>query len=127
MLERLEQLERNVAELEKFKEQNSIEVVKSDIQKQWILRYGLFESIQIVIDLACHLSSYYNLGNPKTYAGCIELLIDNRYLSVDLGKKLVSMVGLRNLLTHEYIAVNIERLFGLLENLDDFVNFAMIS
>lgn len=124
MLERLEQLERNVAELEKFKSEITIEVLKNDVQKQWVLRYGLFESIQIVIDLACHLSSYYNLGNPKTYSECIELLIDNKYLSADLGEKLVNMVGLRNLLAHEYITVDIERLFELLENLGDFICFA---
>jgi len=124
MLERLEQLERNVAELKNFKANTSIEAIKSNLQKQWILRYGLFESIQIVIDLTCHISSYYNLGNPKTYSGCVELLVKNKYLSNVLGEKLTSLVGLRNLLTHEYIAINIERLFKLLDNLDDFIDFA---
>ena len=124
MLERLEQLERNVVELESFKTNTTAIDIKSDIQKQWTLRYGLFESIQIVIDLACHLSSYYNLGNPNTYAGCIELLVTNKYLSDTLGKKLVNMVGLRNLLTHEYITIDIERLYGLLDKLNDFTDFA---
>lgn len=124
MLERLEQLERNVAELEKFKTHTTIDEIKSDLQKQWVLRYGLFESIQIVIDLACHISSYYNLGNPKIYSECIELLVKNQYLSHALGEKLKGMVGLRNLLTHEYVSVDIERLFHLLDNLDDFIDFA---
>lgn len=124
MLERLEQLERNVIELNNFKAHTSIEEIKADLQKQWVLRYGLFESIQIVIDLACHIASYYNLGNPKSYSECVELLIGDKYLSDTLGKKLINMVGLRNLLTHEYIAIDIERLFKLLENLDDFVSFA---
>lgn len=124
MLERLEQLEINVIELDKFKSQNSVSDIKSDVQKHWALRYGLFESIQIVIDISCHITSLYNLGNPKTYSECIELLANNKYLSTELGEKLVSMVGLRNLLTHEYISIDIQRLFKLLDHLNDFSDFA---
>ena len=67
MLERLNQLEINIIELEKFKSSYTVENLKSDLQIQWSLRYGLLESIQIIIDLACHLVAENNLGNPKSY------------------------------------------------------------
>ena len=123
MLERLEQLEKNIFELEKFKSDLSIEDIKDNIRLQWSLRYGLFESVQIVIDLSCHLSSYYNLGNPKTYSDCVELLVEHNYLSKTLGEKLIGMIGLRNILIHEYVKIEMERLYSLLNNLEDFKAF----
>jgi len=125
MLERLNQLEINVKELEKFKNEYSIIEIEKDIQKQWTLRYGLFESVQIVIDLSCHLVAKFNLGNPKTYAECIEILVKEKYLSEELGEKLLSMVGLRNILIHEYVSIDLKKLYTLLNNLNDFALFAI--
>jgi len=124
MLDRLKNLEQNIAELNKFKNNNTPDSIKNDIQKQWVIRYGLFESIQIVIDVACHLTSKYNLGNPNNYSDCIDLLIRNKYLTPELGNKFTRMVGLRNLLIHEYVTIDLNKLFKLLDELDDFVRFA---
>jgi uncharacterized protein YutE (UPF0331/DUF86 family) len=124
MLDRLKILEQNIAELNKFKKENTAKSIKNDIQKQWIIRYGLFESIQIVIDVACHLTSKYNLGNPNNYSDCIDLLIVNKYITSGLGNKLSGMVGLRNLLIHEYVSNDLIRLFKLLDELQDFACFA---
>jgi len=124
MLERLSNLERNISELEKFKSKNEIDEIKKNLQLQWIMRYGLFESIQIVIDISCHLVTKYNLGNPKTYGECIEYLKQEKYLNSALAEKLLGMTGLRNILIHEYIEIDVEKLFALLDNLKDFRAFA---
>jgi len=124
MLERLHQLEINVNELKNFRLGNSLDDIKNSLQKQWILRYGLFESVQIVIDVSCHLVSKYNLGNPKTYAECVELLRKFGYIKNELADKLAAMVGLRNILIREYVAIDLKRLYGLLDHLDDFSEFA---
>jgi len=124
MLERLYQLERNIVELEKFRQKYTANDIVNDIQIQWALRYGLFESIQIVIDVSCHLTSKYNLGNPKTYSECIELLAKENYLSKDILGNLLGMVGLRNILIHEYVSVDLEKLYSLLNLINDFKIFA---
>ncbi|MDZ7721926.1 MAG: DUF86 domain-containing protein [candidate division KSB1 bacterium] len=124
MLERLTQLENNVSELSAFKKQHDLRAVQSSLQTQWTLRYGLFESIQIVVDIACHLSAKYNLGNPKMYSECIELLTKHNYIKEPLAERLYSMVGLRNLLIHEYVEIDVEQLYSFLNYLDDFVVFA---
>ena len=125
MLERLFQLETNVNELEKFKQKYTVDNVKNDRQVQWTLRYGLFESIQIVMDISCHLTARYNLGNAQTYSDCISLLKKEKYLSVEVSEKLLGMIGLRNILIHEYVAVDIAKLYALLDQLDDFRQFAI--
>ena len=82
------------------------------------------ESIQIVIDLSCHLTTKYNLGNPKTYSECIEFLMKAKYISKQLADVMISMVGLRNILIHEYVSIDLQKLFSLLNNLKDFGTFA---
>ena len=89
------------------------------------MRYGLLESIQIVIDIACKVSAHYNLGNPKNYKDCVKLLEKHAYVTPELAKKVIGMVGLRNLLVHEYVEIDEERLYEFLTLLDDFVAFAV--
>jgi uncharacterized protein YutE (UPF0331/DUF86 family) len=123
-LEKLQQLENNVEELESFKQRYTFEDVQKDTTIQWALRYGFLESIQIVIDIACHLAAKYNLGNAQTYAECIDLLAKFDYIDSTLAKKLKAMAGLRNILVHEYVKVDNEQLYSMLENLGDFRDFA---
>ncbi|MCK6604160.1 MAG: DUF86 domain-containing protein [Ignavibacteriaceae bacterium] len=127
MVERLSRLEKNVAELVKFRKENSAEDVQSDLQKQWILRYGLFESIQIVIDLACHIVSKHNVGSPQNYADCVNVLLKEKYISKDLAGKITAMTGLRNLLVHEYGLIDINQLYSFLDSLNDFQDFAEMA
>lgn len=124
MLDRLRLLEKNVATLESLRGQLTYEALSKNIQKEWALRYGLLESIQIVVDIACHLASKLNLGNPESYADCIKLLEQFGYISNDLSMKLVAMIGLRNILVHGYMVVDLKRIFDFLANIDDMREFA---
>jgi len=125
MLERLKLLENNIRDLRDLKSKFSLEDVCSDRTKEWALRYGLLETIQIVIDISCYLVSRDNLGNPATYTECIELLQRFEYLDRGLAEKLNGMIGLRNILVHEYLAVEREKLYHLLEDIGDFEEFAI--
>jgi uncharacterized protein YutE (UPF0331/DUF86 family) len=84
----------------------------------------LLEAIQIVIDISCHLAAVKNPGTPATYAECIALLRQFGFLDEALARELVKMVGLRNILVHEYAIVDTARLYALLDRLDDFRRFA---
>ncbi|MEZ0343767.1 MAG: DUF86 domain-containing protein [Caldimicrobium sp.] len=122
VIERLKILEENLYILEDFKKNLTWEELKNK-RNEWAIRYGLFESIQIIIDISCHLVSKYNLGHPKTYGECIELLKKYDYISEDMAKILLKMIGLRNLLIHEYLKIDFKKLFSFLENIEDFKNF----
>jgi uncharacterized protein YutE (UPF0331/DUF86 family) len=123
MLERLNQLEENAAELVLFKKKHSLEELKKTKTVGWALRYGFLESIRIIIDISCHVVNKYNLGNPETYSECIELLRKFEHIDEELEEKLIGMVGLRNILAHEYTTVKIEKLYKLLDKLDDIKAF----
>ncbi len=116
-------LETHVRELQRFRERYTSDDVRQDAHLDWALRYGLFEAIQIVIDISCHVVNTHHLGAPASYAECVELLRRAGYLEEDLAAAVARMVGLRNILVHEYVRVDPERLYELLSRLDDFRRF----
>lgn len=123
LLDKLKHLEENINVLKEIKSTLSLDELKQNKRYEWEVRYGLFESIQIVIDISCKITSHYNLGNPQNYKECIEFLYKHKYISKELSKKTISMVGLRNILVHEYIKIDDEKLYQFLEYLDDFILF----
>ena len=124
MLERFANLEENIASLKELKEKISLEDVKNNKFDEWALRYGVFESIQIVIDISCHLASKHNLGVSKTYVECVEKLVKHNFIDQVLSKSLISAIGLRNMLIHEYVKIDVEQLYSFLEYIDDFERFS---
>jgi uncharacterized protein YutE (UPF0331/DUF86 family) len=126
MNRRLQNLENNVAELRRMRSAFTVNDIKQDKTKEWALRYGLMESIQIVIDLSCHIAVKQNLGNAETYSDCVKLLAAFNFIDTELKESLQGMIGLRNILVHEYVAVDINRLYEVLEHLDDFTAFASV-
>jgi uncharacterized protein YutE (UPF0331/DUF86 family) len=123
LLERIEQLEENIVMLKKLHENYSLEDIKANRLDEWALRYGLFESIQIIIDITCHISSKYNLGTTKTYTSCVKNLVNHKFINEKLAKNLVSAIGLRNILIHEYVKIDTEQLYSFLSLTEDFSDF----
>jgi uncharacterized protein YutE (UPF0331/DUF86 family) len=124
MLERLAQLEQNIAALDGFRLAHTSGEVSDTLTLQWTLRYGLIESIQIVIDTACHVCSINNLGTPKNYGDCIRFLVRFGYIEQSLARPILAMIGLRNLLIHEYASIDGRRLYAFLDELDVFRAYA---
>ncbi|MHB1687450.1 MAG: type VII toxin-antitoxin system HepT family RNase toxin [Ignavibacteriaceae bacterium] len=123
MTDKLKKLEENLFTLEIIKDSYTVDDIICDKVDEWGLRYGLFESIQIIIDISCHIVAEKNLGSPKSYSDCISFLVSNKYLDEKLGGKIINMIGLRNLLIHEYGIINVNRLFEYLNHLADIKDF----
>lgn len=124
VLERLQRLETTVRELQRFAQTYSLADVRQNTHLEWALRYGFLEAIQMVIDISCQIVSRHNLGVPTTYAECIDLLHRVGYVDHHLVDTLRGMVGLRNILVHEYISFNLEQLYELLHRVSNFQQFA---
>lgn len=120
---RLKRLEENLRELEDFKETTTTDLEESR-RTRWALRYGLMESIQAMIDVACAVVSRYNLGYPDSYADCLRALRRHDVLPDALADRLIRAVGMRNVLVHEYLDVDDELLLAALDRLSDFRAFA---
>jgi uncharacterized protein YutE (UPF0331/DUF86 family) len=123
LLSRLKRLEENLRELEGFRGTTLAEL-EDDRRATWALRYGLMESIQATIDIACALVSRHDLGYPDSYADCFRILRRHDVLSDDLVERLIQAAGMRNVLVHEYKEVDDALVLDALDRLSDFRRFA---
>ena len=123
--QRFKQLEENVGILRLLKKEVDCDRFVTDRRLEWELRYGLLESIQILIDISCKVVHHRNLGVPKNYRECLELLGSYGYLERALADRCRRMVGLRNLLVHEYGRIETRKLCETLDRLGDFEAFVL--
>lgn len=120
LTEKFKQLEQNILLLRELKDDLSLTAIQQNRRYEWELRYGLFESIQIIIDISCKIVNHFNLGIPQNYSECLELLNQFDYIDHELAKRCIAMTGLRNLLIHEYAHIDSDKLFAFLNQIDDF-------
>jgi uncharacterized protein YutE (UPF0331/DUF86 family) len=67
--------------------------------------------IQAMIDIGNHLIAGLLLMKPEDYRQIFDILAQNRILPQELLPKARELVGLRNLLVHDYLEVDHERLY----------------
>lgn len=82
-------------------------------------------AIQAVIDIGTHLVASLNLGRLEEYRDVARLLAQEKIIPEDLRPKMEKMIGLRNLIIHEYLRIDLDKVYQMIQrNLDDFTEFA---
>ena len=69
----------------------------------------LWQSVQIVIDLAVSACVTRGLGSPPTYADAFRRLADDGVVDVELSARLARAAGFRNLLVHGYADLDLRQ------------------
>jgi uncharacterized protein YutE (UPF0331/DUF86 family) len=83
-------------------------------------------AIQVVLDISNHIVADDRLGAVEEYRDAIRLLGQNGFLQMELAQRLMPMAGLRNILVHDYLAVDRGKIYDLLQDcLEDFQHFAI--
>jgi len=96
----------------------------ADRRARWGLERGLQTCIQAVLDIAGHLTAAGGRTVPDEYRAGILALADLSILPRDFANRIAPMAGLRNILVHEYLEVDITILKAILdEQLIDFIEF----
>jgi uncharacterized protein YutE (UPF0331/DUF86 family) len=97
----------------------------NNFTKQDSIILNIQRACEAAIDIAMHLVSERRLGLPQTSRDAFDFLLQHQLLPDDLGKRLKAMVGFRNIVVHNYQAVNLEIVKTIIENhLTDFIDFA---
>jgi uncharacterized protein YutE (UPF0331/DUF86 family) len=82
-------------------------------------------AIQSALDAASHIVSERGLGEPRNNQELFVLLAQDGWLSDELALTCRRMVGFRNVLVHQYMDVDLDRLRDIAENrladLEEFV------
>lgn len=74
----------------------------NDFEKRGAVERYLYLAMQATIDLAEQVLSYKKLPKPATLADNFRLLAEAGLLDTQLAGRLTKMVGLQNILAHDY-------------------------
>lgn len=111
--------------LDAFKAYTKEEIL-SDPMKRSALERQLYLLTQSTIDLAEATVSHKKLRKPSTYKENFEILNEAKIISKEVMGKMVKMTGFRNIIAHEYIALDPEKLYEVLitgpKDIQDFLN-----
>lgn len=100
----------------------------NDYTRQDSIILNLLRACETCIDLAMHIVSEKSLEVPQKSKDAFEILFRNGIIDKELQEKLKAMVGFRNIAVHDYQAISIAIVKGIVENhLDDFKAFADIA
>lgn len=113
--QRLNQLSTSLNKIERFKDLSLEEFLQDDIIQD-VIEYNLFIAINMMIDIATHIVVDNNIGNPETLGEAFNILNREKYLSDDETKTYRNMVGLRNVLSHEYLKIDKKIIYDILQN-----------
>jgi uncharacterized protein YutE (UPF0331/DUF86 family) len=120
---KFQELTRYLKELENFRSMSWNEF-SSSLPKQWMVLHGLQLSIQILIDVGNHILAAIGENQIEDYVDIIDKLGEKSIIPSEFAQQIRAMAGLRNILIHEYIRVDLKRIYDILQNrLGDFHNF----
>jgi len=91
---------------------------------QYSVSMLMMNIINCCVDLGNEVISLKSLGYPGTYKETFSILGKNKLINISLVKKMKQLVGLRNLLAHEYGEINFELLYEQAEELNHIEEFA---
>lgn len=123
-------LRRKLSELAEYVTQVSdyrdltVERYRADWKTQRIVERTLQMAIEACLDIASHVVADRGLHAPATYAETFEVLVQAGLMSPGLGDAMVKMTGFRNVIVHEYAAIDAEIVIRVLrDRLEDFRQF----
>ncbi len=102
----------------------SAEAFRESRTAREIVILNLFIALQEAIALATHWLADEGWDVPQSYGDAFAVLADRQILAPDLAHRLRAASGLRNLIAHQYGAVDAGRIFDLASNdLEDLLSF----
>lgn len=121
---RLQKLNEYVSLLERLREYPRKAVISDPFVYGNVERY-LQLAIQTVIDISNYVLAEKKIHGINEYRDILEKLGSEGIIPEELASRIAPMAGLRNILVHEYLDVNHEKLYEILHhNLDDIKSFA---
>jgi uncharacterized protein YutE (UPF0331/DUF86 family) len=108
----------------KVKRSVTLEEFLGDLDTQESILFNLQMAIQNCIDIAAHVISDEELGVAGSINEMFYMLQENGYLTPELTEKMVTAVGFRNLVVHEYGKIDLAKIYQIAhEDVDDIEEY----
>jgi len=113
ILKKISHIRHNLSRL-RGKGSISLDFFKEDLDVQDIVLHNLQLAVQGCIDIGSHIISDEGWGVAGSLNEIFYILQDKGVITHDLTEKMVSMVGFRNILVHEYEEVDLNIVYDIL-------------
>ena len=122
ILNKIETIERCINRINIVYENNPENL--KDYTKQDSIMLNIQRACEASIDLAMHIISKKKLGIPQTSRHAFDVLSKSKTIDDKLSKNLKAMVGFRNIVLHDYQAINLKVVESIIAyNLKDFYDY----
>lgn len=111
IMQRLTELDRAVEVLRRHEAQTA-KALERDLERRWIVERGLIVVATLIFDVANHLLASLWAIYPRSYEDSLTQLRQQNLISEELYAQLKGLGGLRNILVHEYLDIEIHQLRG---------------
>lgn len=126
LVERLAELRRHLDHLKKLRPRiTGREDLERDLSLHNDVLFSLLTICQLVIDIAGDLSARRG-DRFEDYTQAVRNLARDTRFSPDLVRELERLPGFRNVLVHEYVALDLERAVEALDRLEPIERFLQI-
>lgn len=113
----------SLGRINKYRSLSSTEFLGDNDAKD-IVAHNLFLTLQNVIDIGTHIIADANWEEPNFLSGIPEILAKQGVIPIELVKPLKAMIGLRNLIAHEYGDLDFITIYRIVqEDLGDLNRF----
>ncbi len=112
---RLNKLDEYLAVIKKL-QRYSFEEFIADPERYGSAERFLHLAIEALIDMGNHVIADSELGVVNWYSDIPKILAEKEFISSELKEKWISMIGFRNTLVHEYIDIDREIVYDVLQN-----------
>lgn len=119
LLEYLSALERVLNDWKILRKESSLARLQSERFHCHAACHVILLAIQTAIDIANHIVAFHNWPRPsKSYREAFDTLGREGFLEATLAAQLAQLVDFRNELTHEYVNLDLEHVWKVLEHDD---------
>ncbi|WP_424945748.1 type VII toxin-antitoxin system HepT family RNase toxin [Candidatus Spongiihabitans sp.] len=127
LMQKKASIERRIKQARDYYAIASEKPFSEDFLRQDAIVANLHRACEQCIDMANHLIRVKKLGLPTETADSFRLLGKAGIIDAELEKKLIGMVGFRNIVIHEYQKINYRLVEDVVKkHADDLITFAGI-
>jgi uncharacterized protein YutE (UPF0331/DUF86 family) len=115
VLKRVSRIRKCVADLEMIRRTHSKEKFLTNEFVKAAAERNMQVAIQSVLDICNHIVADMKLEVPDEEKQAFRILASHKIIPQNLAKTLSAMAGMRNILVHEYLEVDHDRLYSVIK------------
>ena len=118
---KISHLQKYLKILKRYQKKYTQQQIEKDVDIRGMVERYLYLTCQSAIDLADVVIAFKGFRKPTTLSESFYILNEEEIISDNLTEKMVKMTGFRNVIAHDYIKINYDIVYDVLQNrLKDF-------